>query len=115
MRFKTYYLQETILKRSIDELKNLISGVAEKDIPNEVKVDKGYTFRISNLGAWSSFKKNLSETLLDHKWKDYSTEANSLNFKNKDMSLFVEYSNGTVDFFLTDDLKYIPGETENEV
>lgn len=115
MRFKIYYLQEKLIQREVDELKNIISGVAEKEIPNEVKVDKGYSFKISNLGAWSTFKKNLIQALTDKKFKDYSTESNSLHFKNKDSALFVEYTNGNVDFFVTDDLEYIPGEEENEV
>jgi hypothetical protein len=114
VRFKNYYLQEKLNHIEVGELKNIISGVAEKEIPNEVKVDKGYTFKISNLGAWSTFKKNLIQTLSEKKFKDYSTEANSLHLKNKDSALFVEYTNGNVDFFVTDDLEYIPGE-ENEV
>lgn len=50
--------------------------------------------------------------MLDNKWKDHSSEANSLNFKNKDSSLFVEYKNGSATFFLTDDLNYVPKEDE---
>jgi len=113
MRFKTY-LKEQLIQRSIDELKNLISGIADTEIPNETKVDKGVTFKVSNLGAWSIFKDKLSKALIEKKWKDYSKDSITLNFKNRDSSLFVEYSNGNVDFFLTDDLNYIPGEPEDE-
>lgn len=114
MRFKTFYLQEKLIQRSINDLKNIISGIAEKEIPNEEKVERGIQFKISNLGAWSGFKNKLVEILTEKKWKDYSKKPNVLNFKNKDQSLFVEYKNGNVEFFLTDDLEFIPGEEDNE-
>ncbi len=115
MRFKTYYLQEKLLQRSIDDLRNVISGIADKDIPKEFQTDIGIEFKISNLGAWSVFKDKLSQTLTEKKWKDYSKESNLLNFKTKDMSLFVSYKNGSVEFLLTDDLEFIPGENKDEI
>ena len=112
MRFKSYYLQETLLQRNIDELRNIISGISEKDIPKEVKMENGVGFFITNLGAWSTFKDKLIKVLTEKKWKDYSTDPKIINLKNKDMSLFVEYKNNNAEFFLTDDLKYIPGEEQ---
>lgn len=110
MRFKNFYLLEKVYEKSIKELKSLVSGIVEKDIPTETRTDKGIYFKVNSLGAWSNVKEKLMQALIDKKWKDYSTEPNSLNFKNKDSSLFVEYENNTATFFLTDDLNYIPNE-----
>lgn len=116
MRFKKFYLAEKLYEKTIKDLKNLVSGIVEKDIPTETKTDKGIFFTITSLGAWANVKEKLTQALLDNKWKDHSSEANSLNFKNKDSSLFVEYKNGSATFFLTDDLNYVPKEDEeNEV
>ena len=109
MRFKLLYLQEKLYEKNVKDLKSLISGVAEKEIPTETKVDKGIVFSLS-LGGWANFKNQLTQTLLDQKWKDYSKDANTLNFKNNNLSLFVEYANNMATFFLTDDLNYIPNE-----
>jgi hypothetical protein len=109
MRFKTYYLQEKLYTKNVKSLKDLISSIAEKDIPTETEVDKGIVFNLT-LGGWSGFKNKLTLKLLEQNWKDYSKEPNSLNFKNKNLSLFVEYDGKVVTFFLTDDLNYIPNE-----
>ena len=111
MKFKTFYITEQIYSKSIQTLQDIISAISEKDVPTPEKVDKGITFFMT-IGAWSNFKSLLSEKLLENKWKNFSKESNSLNFKNKELSLFVEYDGKVVTFFLTDDLKYIPGEEE---
>jgi len=109
MRFKSFYLAEQIYSKTIQTLSDIISTISEKDVPTPEKVDKGITFSMI-IGAWSNFKNLLIEKLLENKWKNFSKESNSLNFKNKDLSLFVEFDGKVVTFFLTDDLNYIPGE-----
>lgn len=114
MRFLKLYLTEKLYDGSIKEIKNLFSSIINKEMPSEIKTDKGVYLKISSVGGWSNIKEKLTQSLLDKKWKDYSEEANSLNFKNKELSLFVEYKNSTLSIFLTDDLNYVPSEDEDE-
>ena len=115
MRFLKLYLTEKLYDGSIKEIKNLFSSIINKEMPSEIKTDKGVYLKINSIGGWSVIKDKLTQSLLDKKWKDYSEESNSLNFKNKELSLFVEYKNNILSIFLTDDLNYIPSEEENEV
>lgn len=41
MSFKKFYLAEKLYEKTIKDLKNLVSGIVEKDIPTETKTDKG--------------------------------------------------------------------------
>lgn len=113
MRFSEIYLTEKLYTSSIKEIKNLFSSIINKEMPSEIKTDKGIFLKISSIGGWSTIKEKLTQALVDKKWKDYSEEANSLNFKNKELSLFVEFKSSTLSIFLTDDLNYVPSEEEN--
>ena len=116
MRFKSFYLLEKVYDKTINELKSVLSGIVDKEIPNEVKVDKGVMITIPSVGAWGNVKKKFSEAMLNKKYKDYSKDANSINFKNNEYSIFVDYVNSTMTIFVTDDLKFDPNEeNENEV
>ena len=53
--------------KTIKELKSLVSGIVEKDIPTETKTDKGVYFKVTSLGAWSNVKEKLTQALTDKK------------------------------------------------
>lgn len=115
MRFSTYYLQEKVLHKNVLDLKNIVAGVAKKDIPTERDVNGGVEFVITDLGSWSLFKQTLTEILLEKKWQNFSKESNELNFRNSDYSLWITYDGSDAKFFLTDDKNFIPNsEQDNE-
>lgn len=105
MRFK-YFLQEHIKESDISELKNIISGISEKNASENEKVENGILFQINDLGAWGRFKSKLVETLLDDSWKDLSENALLVHLKNRKYHMWIKYENSTANFFITDkDLK----------
>lgn len=114
MRFKNFYLAEKIYEKNIKELKDVFSGIIEKEIPNEVKTDKGVEITIPSVGAWSNVKEKITQAMLDKKYKDFSKDSNKLNFKNKEYSVFINYENSNINIFVTDDLKYNPEENSEE-
>lgn len=115
MRFKTQYLLEKIYEKTIKELKDTFSAIIGKDIPNEVKTDKGIEIVIPSVGAWSNVKDKITQALLEKNYKDYSKDSMKLNFKNKEYSIFINYEKSSINIFVTDDLKYSPDEETNEV
>lgn len=115
MRFKSFYLIEKVYEKTVKDLKDVFSGIIEKDVPNEIKTDKGVEINIPSIGAWSTVKEKITQALLDKRYKDYSKDVTNLNFKNKEYSIFITYEKSSINILITDDLKFNPEEANDEV
>jgi hypothetical protein len=101
MRFRLLYLEEkeAIKVRNLTELKNLVGTAAGKPVDGEEERKKGLYFQISSLGAWSIFKKKLTESLGNFKLEP--TDALNLKFVSGRITLYVKYEKSTVKFYFT--------------
>jgi len=114
MRFKTFILQESVNKATINSLKKLITTYSNKSTTSDMKRKSGVVFFVSSIGSWPIFRSKFVDKLNELHYKVLELDDKNIKVTHDNLIFWVKYEKGDVGFYVTSNKKLEEPEWTDE-